>query len=362
MVNSSTNKISFEKFSEKAKLKEARVRYPLPEELLRNCITDETEIPDLEPTILINGANFAVKGDLSMVSGVPKVGKTTICAFMIATALMKHIPEDFDSLGIRSIFCEGKDIVYVDTEQPRVYTNMLRKSILKLLGIDKMPSNLHIINLRNYKSKEKQDLVFKGMDYKPNAHLWIIDGVADLIQDPNNTDQSNTVMESFMQRAEKTTVVLHLHENPGGGKMRGNLGSEAERKCGGAISIKKKNGIHSIEPKVIRGSADFDPIYFRYSTIQKRMVSCDAEEVEAIRSKVDPEIIRKDLRSQLAQAITNNGEVSLKNLQAVQLIKHHSQNIEGKSIQDRAAQSRIKDMLSLGLLAKDDNGVYNLAS
>jgi hypothetical protein len=224
--------------------------YTIPERLLKDTINDKTKIKDIEPIVKINDSNFAVKGDFSIVGGLPKVGKTTICAFMIATSLMKDVPEDFDSLGIRTKYCEGKPVVYFDTEQPSAYTNKLRQQIKQLLGVKYQPKNLHIINLRKYNSKDKATLVFNWMQSVPDTHLWIVDGVADLIQDPNNTEQAFQIIERFMMMTDKlhTSVVLHLHENPGGGKLRGNLGSEAERKCGGAITLRKKDGIHSMEP------------------------------------------------------------------------------------------------------------------
>lgn len=102
------------------------------------------------------------------------------------------------------------------------------------------------------------------MQELPDAHLWVIDGIADLIQDPNNIEQSFGLIESIMVQSDRmnSAVIGILHENPGTNKARGNLGSEAERKCGGAITIKKlkEQGVHSIVPRLIRGSADFDTI------------------------------------------------------------------------------------------------------
>lgn len=84
-----------------------------------------------------------------------------------------------------------------------------------------------------------------------------------------------------MQKASENNaaIILLIHENPQNGKLRGHIGSEAERKCGGAISIKKdrEKGVHFIEPKYLRDAEDFTPVVFRYDTILNRMVSVDTQ-------------------------------------------------------------------------------------
>jgi hypothetical protein len=333
-------------------------------DLLRTLITDASRIKPPEPIVKIRDSNFAVKGDFSIVGGLPKVGKTTICSFMIATAFMKAIPDDFDSLGIRTTFCEGKPVVYIDTEQPQAYTNQLRENIKKLLGLDKQPENLHIANLRKFDSKEKNEIVLAMMDLMPDCHLWIIDGIADLVSDPNDVKESFKCIERFMMKSDElnTTIILHLHENPGGGKLRGNLGSEAERKCGGAITIKKdkEKGIHYIEPKVIRGTSDFEKVYFRYSTLEKRMVSLSAEDEQILNSQSDPEEIKRNKRHRLALKITVDGKEILQYKDAITKIMEFSKIIEGRPIKERTADNRLKEMLEMDFLSKNDNGQYEL--
>jgi len=310
-------------------------------------INDSTQISDPEPIIMIRESIFAVKGDISIVGGQPKAGKTSCSAFMLATALMKDIPENFDSLEIHTRYCEGEMVIYVDTEQPRSYTNKLRKQVLKLIGSDIHPKNLKILNLRKHDSQTKMAKVLELMDRYPSTHLWIIDGVADLIKDPNDTKEAFGVIEKFMIKSDQlnTAVVLYIHENPGtSGKLRGNLGSEAERKCGAAIAIKKikDKGIHSIEAKLIRGGPDFDPIFFRYDKSIGRMVSLNSDESNEIKKQTDKVTIKQNERIELAKRCLLTGQLSFKNL--VEAIMINIQHIEGQTVSLRTAQSRVKDM------------------
>ena len=328
-------------------------------------INDDTLVSDPEPVILIRDSVFAVKGDISVVGGLPKAGKTSCSVFMIATALMKERPEGFDSLSIRTTYCNQEMVVYIDTEQPKSYTNKLRKQVLKIIGLEKHPENLKILNLRKYESHRKLEKVLELMNSIPKAHLWIIDGVADLIKDPNDTKESFGIIETFMMKSNdlNTAIVLYIHENPGtSGKLRGNLGSEAERKCGGAIAIKKikDKGIHSIEAKLIRGSADFDPVFFRYDKPLGRMVSLNESESSEVKKSTDKEAIKLNSRIQLAKRCLITGQ--LKYGELVGKIMSLAIEIEGKSMSKKTAENRLKDLKDLDIITNLNGDFYALAN
>lgn len=335
--------------------------YEIPDFLLKDEITLESKIKDIEPIVMVQDSIYSVKGDFSLIEGLPKTGKTTVVQFIIATGFMKEIPEDFDSLGIRTKYCEGKPIVYFDTEQPKSNTDKTLRSILRMLDLKEKPDNLHIVNLRQYKNTEKLWVINKWMEHVPDTHLWIIDGIADLIRDPNNIEDSFGLIEHFMIQTDKlnTSMIMHLHENPGGGKARGNLGSEAERKCGGAIAIRKKNGTHSIEPKLFRYSEDPEIQNFRYNKVLKRMASVDEDENRSINHKADPKIAKLELRVKLAKRVTLNGKEKLHHKELLNRIIIHSKDIEGKEVSISTGKIRIKEMCEdLDIMKKNELGKY----
>lgn len=323
-------------------------------------IDDSTSIREIVPVVTIAESIFAVKGDISIVGGLPKTGKTSVCSYLLATALMENIPDGFDTLGIRTSFAQGHPVIYVDTEQPQAYTNRLRKSILKILNRNNHPKNLLIYNLRKHSSDMKRSMVKEIIRQNPHVHLLIVDGVADLIKDPNDTKEAFGIVEEMMIASDQydTAIILHIHENPGtAGKLRGNLGSEAERKCGGAITIKKikqEKGVHSIESKLIRGSADFEPIFFRYDTSVGRMVSLNADEAALVRKSADKTLVKERNLRELAKTALLLGSLKYKDLIAT--IRQKAPDIEGKPITDRTAATRVKEMLDKGIVSKSENG------
>lgn len=248
----------------------------------KSTITDDSDIADPIPFVTVNGSTFASLGDISFISGVPKSGKSSITGFIIATALMKEKPASFDSLGIVANYQENRPIIYIDTEQHPAHTKKRLKTALKMAGIAKQDKTLlRVMNWRIYPQKVRYQHLLQALDTFKTACLWIIDGITDFVTSANNEEAGNELISLLMQKASENNaaIILLIHENGQNGKLRGHIGSEAERKCGGTISIKKdrEKGLHYIEPKYLRDAEDFKEVVFRYDKEQARMVSVDSQ-------------------------------------------------------------------------------------
>lgn len=249
-------------------------------------ITDQSDISDPVPFVTVNGSTFASLGDISFISGVPKSGKSSITGFIIATALMKHKPVGLDSLGIISNYQDGRPIIYIDTEQHPAHTKKRLKTVLKMAKIERQDSNLlKVMNWRTFPQKERYANLIHALDTYKTACLWVIDGITDFVRSANNEEDGNELIGLLMQKASENNaaIILLIHENGANGKLRGHIGSEAERKCGGAISTKKDRDtdVHTIEPKYLRDAKDFTPVIFRYDEELGRMVTADESTTQA---------------------------------------------------------------------------------
>lgn len=265
--------------SENQKIKTERYLY---DRLINSEITDDSDILDPVPFVTVNGSTFASLGDISFVSGAPKAGKSSVTGFILATALMKDKPKDFDSLGIVSSYQANRPIIYIDTEQHPAHTKKRLKLVLKMAGIERQNRELFkVLNWRTFPQQERHENLIKALDIYKNACLWVIDGITDFVTSANNEEAGNVLISYLMQKASENNaaIILLIHENPQNGKLRGHIGSEAERKCGGAISIKKdkEKGVHLIEPKYLRDAEDFTPVVFKFDKDLGRMVSLDSQ-------------------------------------------------------------------------------------
>ena len=126
--------------------KKLAVKYDL-EAIKKLGVTLSNQYKEMKPVIKIGEAVFAVNGDISFTSGLPKAGKSTITRFMIATALMPFIPPENDTISIRSEYCQGRKVIYLDTEQNPADTQKMIASILDIAGLDEQPENFIALNL-----------------------------------------------------------------------------------------------------------------------------------------------------------------------------------------------------------------------
>ncbi|NID13365.1 hypothetical protein [Fibrivirga algicola] len=300
----------------------ARKRLTL-EQVLATRLTDFNQVKRAEPVVTVADCVFARQGDFSLIMGQRKAGKTTVSQFIIATALMQRIPVDLDTLGIQSRYCEGKDVIYIDTEGSEEDTADFLKGVLGIMGKTQKPENFHVHRFREYTQDECKEAVELLFEYYSNSHLWLIDGIADLIKSPNHEQESNEAVRWVMKYANKlnTCMILVIHENPGDGnrKARGHLGSELERKSSGALAVVKDNSTkpirHLIQSRYLRKSADFEDIAFTFDPDTRRpsLHILTAEERASMRSKdysKTQELTK--LRDKCFKGLGNTDERSLK--------------------------------------------------
>lgn len=281
------------------------------EQILNDCITEKTPILPEIHICKINGANFLTDGELSTISGLPKVGKSTVVSFVIATALMKDIPDELDTLKIRTDYTT-KNIVYIDTEQSISGTASTLKRVLGIAKQDKCPPNLKYFNVRNLSIEDRIEHFKTICDNLPNLAFIVVDGITDFVTGVNDEISSNEVIEMLMYYSSKLSIpiLVIIHETYGG-KIRGQLGSQLERKVGGAISIKKhkEHKCFSIEPKFIRYGADFDDVYYQYNPLTSVIESMDKEEVDAIKKQEDSKASKiKELKEILEKVYNGSSD------------------------------------------------------
>lgn len=338
------------------------------EDVLSRRLIDLTKVVKSEPVVTIYDSVFARQGDFSLIMGQRKAGKTTVSQFIVATALMQRIPSDLDTLGIHTRFCEGNDVIYVDTEGSEEDTADFLKGVLGILDKAHKPENLHIYRLREYTQDECKEAVELLFRHHANSHLWLIDGIADLVKSPNQETESNEAVRWVMKNAGelKTCMILIIHENPGDSKKaRGHLGSELERKAGGAIAVvkdkTKKPPLHLIQARFLRKSADFEDIAFQFDPDTRRpfTTALSVEERAAYKSKgyeKTQELIL--LRDKCFVGIDSKTEKELKN--SIRFVFGPLQ-ISKDSARMKASRS-FESMLEKGLIKaeKRDEGIVYL--
>jgi hypothetical protein len=246
-------------------------------------ITDSTEIPEQVPIIKIADETIATNGDLIVFSGGVKTGKSSVQDPIIAAALTVDgkIKDPIVDLWIMPNI-NGYVTVHIDTEQSRSKHKEKIKGIKKRLFVEDNIENLLSYNIKQLNLEEYRPTTTAILKAATKKHgkiyMIVIDGIADYISDPNNTEESNSIVKYFEQIAMEydCPVLAIIHTNPGGDKERGNLGSQCIRKAASVLSVKVEGDVTYLEPKYLRnaGRGKVPTILFTYDTHKGYHVCC----------------------------------------------------------------------------------------
>ena len=176
-------------------------------------------------------------GNFSFVQAPPKSKKTFFISLLSAVYLKGSLDGAGGNLkGHR----DGKCLVHFDTEQGKFHAQKVFKRVLDMTGLDK--ECYHTYGLRALSYKERIDFIeyylYDKMEGK-NIGMVVIDGMADLVSDVNNIEESNLATQKIMEWSAKLNchIVTVIHSNFGSDKPTGHLGSFLEKKAETQIQL-----------------------------------------------------------------------------------------------------------------------------
>lgn len=205
-------------------------------------------------TLSWDGIPFAPLGGIHAITGQAGNGKTmTLAQFMSAIL----------SGGFGNLRYELSDeypnpkVLYIDTEMEEANTIAVKNRVMTMCGrpIDEQNDDFVVVMLRevpestmvsgkkSYKvpaSVNRWRMTLKAIwQYKPTAVF--IDGLLDVVADFNDNKECQEIIYKCMQVASHygISVWCIVHQNPGGEKLVGHLGSFLERKVTDVFQTKK---------------------------------------------------------------------------------------------------------------------------
>ena len=206
------------------------------------------QLPDPQPIVRIWGNLIASRGNVSTVVGLAKSRKTFLTA-----AIASGFLSSSDFLGFDTP-ATGK-VVYIDTEQARAHVHKVARRILRSIGLptDRNHDQLVVAALRELTPDQRREATGEIIRrYKPD--LLILDGVADLCNDPNDLHESEALTCELMRWSSEydNHILCVLHSNPGGEKARGHLGSALLRKSETVMLVKADGDTSVVSPQYCR--------------------------------------------------------------------------------------------------------------
>lgn len=207
-----------------------------------------------------------------------------------------------------------KVVMSIDSEMSEYDSYRRHVAILKMGAFDREPEYFRSYLFRTIPVRDRFQSLELLLDKQAQAfggvHMLFGDGIADFVASVNDEAECNEAVHKFEAIAikYKCPAILVLHLNPGSdSKTRGHLGSQLERKAESILVVSKRDGVSSIEGKLLRNSGDIPIQEFVFDTSAGHHVSIGKkdkvdEKAELLRSFVQ-EVIQI-IKSEPGEMIT----------------------------------------------------------
>mgnify|MGYP000577887406 FL=1 len=176
-------------------------------------------------------------GNFSFVQAPPKSKKT----FFISLISAVYLKGNLDGMGGNlKGHRDNKCLIHFDTEQGKFHAQKVFKRVLDMTNLDK--ECYHTFGLRALSYKDRIDFIeyylYDKMDSE-NIGVVVIDGMADLVSDVNNIEESNLATQKIMEWSARLNchIITVIHSNFGSDKPTGHLGSFLEKKAETQIQL-----------------------------------------------------------------------------------------------------------------------------
>jgi hypothetical protein len=305
------------------------------------------------PRFLINGKSVSTPGNLTNIIAQAKAGKTAWISAMIAARICADNNDNKkDTLGVSAGIAPGR-LIHIDTEQSPFDHHRLILGSLRRTGVQECPSWLDSFALAGFSAQELRialRLLMEGAPKEDGIFGVIVDGIADLVTDVNDSEESNQfIAELHGQAIEYGCPIINvIHENPGqeNGKMRGHLGSQLERKAESNLRLKKVEEITVVFSERMRGAPILEKDGPRFAWSSEHGMHMSVATVGESRDDA-----KKSALTDLAMEIYD-GKGSMRFADMTVAIK----NVRDCS--KRTAERRIAEMIKLKVITHQNFGSY----
>ena len=221
----------------------------LMELIAEECTIDTSEVMQYPPTALSLGEKtiqakggditmpipIGTYGNFSFVQAPPKSKKTFFVSLLASVYLSGGNNFGGKIKGHR----DGRCLMHFDTEQGHWHAQRVFKRVQDMSSTKEVGC-YHTYALRTIGYKERLLFIEHCLEQNKGKNgLVIIDGIADLVSDVNNLEESNLCVQKIMQLSAKYDchIVTVIHSNYGSDKPTGHLGSFLEKKTENQIQL-----------------------------------------------------------------------------------------------------------------------------
>jgi hypothetical protein len=301
---------------------------------------------------------------INVIQGKKGVHKSRLTETLCCTLLSRTLGANM--LGFKRDFTKTYAVLYVDTERnikeqfPYAIQKIKEKSGYE---IQEQPPNFDYISLIDVPRKERFDTLEEYLEltrekYKNSQLFIVMDVITDCIENFNDPKESMKLVDLLNETINNydVTFLCVIHENPSSGdKARGHLGTEIINKASQVMQIgfekdSKNNDTELIRLKFLhcRSTRRLDSIYLKYSDEEKGLVIASGEEVNEIKHQKQEKASIPEIQSFITSNYSIDDIISKKDL--------ITQLTESFECSVRTIEERLKELLELGSLSKENKG------
>lgn len=203
-------------------------------------IRSDTEVPDLEHALEVDGTGFFARRDIHAVKAKAKAGKTTTLKVFIAALLQGEM------FRVKSLL-EKPRIVFFDTEQNRKDTKSILDDVVAMTGLSPEVIDAQVVlhSLRRVDREDLLPLLRQALeDEKPE--VVFLDGIVEFVGSFNDESESKQIIKDLLVLSEEYNCaiicVLHTNKADEDHNMRGHLGTMLAQKAATVLECKKERG------------------------------------------------------------------------------------------------------------------------
>lgn len=205
--------------------------------------------PPTPPVLWIGNTPIGSRGNLCMVTSQAKSGKSAFLGGIMGAMLAGGASSATDCLGVTGEpNPDGNRLIHIDTEQSQSDHHLTICRVLRRAGLQQPPPWFASFSVRGLSAAAQIELLENELRTTAatgkGVLAVVIDGVADLLMDVNDAGEANALIARMEAWAtvHSCLVVGVLHENPYAetAKMRGHLGSQAERKAETVLRLERR--------------------------------------------------------------------------------------------------------------------------
>ncbi len=321
-------------------------------------ITTQTDVPPLEPAIMVDDVGILTKRDIHGIKAKQKQGKTTVLKVILAALLLGVM------FRLKSCLKDPK-IFWLDTEQQPTDVKQILKDVSQMTKLPDsyIDEHVHLYPLRSRTYKTLlRELTVNVNKHRPD--VVFIDGVVEFVQSFNDEIMSHDLIKSLKNLANdcNCSIINVLHENKSSDdeNMRGHLGTMLSHAAGTVIQcVKSKDGTITAKNSDSR-HAPMPSWSIRYDS--------DGHIVDADEQRRIDEQLKKQNQKERVQAKKEARELERKNV-AAQIVRDNGgkttreelkkQLMAKLNLGDSTVQEIIRN--SVKSVLKFDNGMICLA-